>query len=590
MLINDLQKQNNRLIQFIFSLFYVFNCISYLISFIAIFIFIFLLASFGQETIHFFDPLLTIIVIVQIIQLIVYGIVYPKNWFLFAEILRTALIVGLYSIHQVITQLQYLYPFPIINHLQVTINFIFYAAYLVILRPRISQFFEKISFNFYNSFTLGFIFLIVMGTWLLSLPYSRTHFIPLIDLCLTSTAAVTVTGITSININNDLTFFGQCVIILLMQIGGIGMITFSAFFLISIKQKTNYENRLNTLNVFNQNETTGLKNLLIMILSSTIIIEFLGILLIFQEIKPLSLNWGDRWFTSIFYSVSSFCNAGFSLSIMNQSFLRDTPSILYTISLLVFLGGLGFFVFLELLKRIFFSIKHRGKKRVFFLSLNAKIILWMSCSLVIIGAVGIYFLEKNATFQHLNTWQKINNSIFESVSLRTAGFQTFDISQYTNATLLLCEFLIFIGAAPGSTGGGLRVTTFFILIWGVISIIRKRSNNLTISKYQISPNTFFKAGCILFVRLICIFIGLLTMLISNNEYSFKYSLFEVISLFSGTGLSSGLIVQFSTFSKIVSIFLMFLGKIGVYYFLSNLFKIKTKKTSIQYNQLNLPLE
>jgi trk system potassium uptake protein TrkH len=528
------------------------------------------------------------IIIVQCIRPFFLSVTGNSNSIVYKELIITILLFGLFIAQRLVTQIQHSYPFPLINHFQITVDLAFYSTYLIILKPRARTFFKY--FDFSHSFTLGFIVLIVAGTWLLSLPYSRTHFIPVIDLFLTSTAAVTVTGTTSININTDLTFFGRMVLLTLVQLGGLGIITFSAFYALSTQQRTNYGHRISTLMVFNQNETAKLKKLLTTIISSTIIIESFGALLIHSQTKMFISNYPHPWFFSIFYAINAFCNAGFSLIIPHVDILKTSVPFLYTLSTLIFLGGLGFFVFLEILQKLKSWLLQGFNRKSFSFSIAAKIVIISSIILFLIGAFGFYFLERNNALIGFHGLQKVHQSIFQSIIARTAGFQSLDITTYKDSTLLLLESLMFIGTSPGSTGGGMKVTTLFILIWGVISAIRHRTAKFSISKYQIQPGIFFKAACILFLRISVLILALFVVSIVDSQFLFKYLLFEITSLFSGAGLSTGIVSEFSVYAKIISMILMFVGRIGVFYFIINLFNIKERKTSIQYTQLTLPLE
>ncbi|MDD4765660.1 MAG: TrkH family potassium uptake protein, partial [Atribacterota bacterium] len=400
---------------------------------------------------------------------------------------------------------------------------------------------------------LGFLSIIIIGTFLLHLDIasSSDRSIKWIDALFTATSATCVTGLIVLDTGRDFSIFGQWVILILFQIGGLGIMTFSTMFAFLLGRKISLRQRLIIQESLNQFSIGGLVRLAKYIIFFTIFFEGLGTILLY-------FNWHNLpdahspLFLSFFHAVSAFCNAGFSLfSDSLEQFNLNIGINLIFLVLIVF-GGIGFLVLVELYE---FPKKQR-------LSLHSKLVLVVTIILLIIGTTGLFLLERNNsnTLQPLMLKGRILGSLFQSATARTAGFNTISIGLLGNASLLLLIILMFIGASPTSTGGGIKTTTFSIaFLWMYYTLKGRR--HLYLFYRQISTKILNKAWAILMLSLSWILA--MTMLISYYEkFDFIELLFEVVSAFGTVGLSTGITGMLSPAGKIIIILTMFLGRLG----------------------------
>lgn len=345
---------------------------------------------------------------------------------------------------------------------------------------------KKMRLDTVRSFTLGFIFLIFLGAWLLSLPYATTKITPFLDNLFTSTSAVCVSGLLTVDFGSQYTLFGQIVVLFLIQTGGLGIMTFTAFLLIFSGEKMGFAERKGTLEIFNQKNIQTLKGLLTTMLLSTFIIELTGAVSIFISVPQY--DFWHRFFFSIFHAVSAFCNAGFSPLSDNLMSFYGNANINITISTLIILGGIGFPVILNIKER-FFNKKH--------LLVHSKIVLIMTFSLIFLGMILFYFEENYHILKTFSTEDKFLASFFQSVSTRTAGYNTVDISILQNSTYLWMILLMFIGASPVSTGGGFKTTAFFVMVVLIYNLFRQSSGTY-LFKQRITGEVLIKIGALFF--------------------------------------------------------------------------------------------
>ena len=349
----------------------------------------------------------------------------------------------------------------------------------------------------------------------------------------------------------DFSTFGQLVILILLQCGGLGIMTMSTMFAFLAGKRISLRQRLIMQESLNQFSIGGLVRLVKHILIFTGVIEITGAAILFfcwQKIySPL-----QALYLAVFHSISAFCNAGFSL--FSDSIMRYKGDLIVnlTFMILIILGGIGFLVLLELFQY--------GKNRT--LSLHTKLALNISLILILIGSVIIFFIEFNnpSTLRDLNFSEKIYGSFFQSVTARTAGFNTIHIGSMQNATLFLIIILMFIGASPSSTGGGVKTTTFGLLILYVWSSL-KGKEEIQIFKRRISQDIIPKVLTVITLSLGLVII--MTILLSYVEgEDFIKVLFEVVSAFGTVGLSTGITSSLSIAGKIIIIITMFTGRIG----------------------------
>ena len=400
---------------------------------------------------------------------------------------------------------------------------------------------------------LGFLGIIIIGTYLLRLPVASSggKSIELLDAVFTATSATCVTGLIVLDTGNDFSIFGQWVILILFQIGGLGIMTFSTMFAFLLGRKISLRQRLIIQESLNQFSVGGLVRLAKYIIVFTIFFEGLGTVFLYLHWHQLA-GIHNPFFLSFFHAVSAFCNAGFSLFSDSLEQFNLNIGINLIFSILIVFGGIGFLVLVEL-----FEFPKRQR-----LSLHSKMVLVVTIILIVIGTLGIFLLERNNsdTLQPLMLKGRILGSLFQSTTARTAGFNTIPIGQLGNATLFLIIVLMFIGASPTSTGGGIKTTTFSIaFLWMYYTLKGRR--HLYLFCRQISNKILSNAWAILMLSMSWIFIT--TLLISYfEEFDFIELLFEIVSAFGTVGLSTGITSQLSPAGKIIIILTMFLGRLG----------------------------
>ena len=421
----------------------------------------------------------------------------------------------------------------------------------------------------------GFLAMILIGAILLFLPISHYGSISFIDALFTSTSATTVTGLTVVNTSSSWTLLGQIIIAFLIVIGGIGFMTGAAFFLLAAGQAIGLSRAVQIGQGLGEKNLGSIGNIVLRVVVSSIVFQIIGTIIffiLFSIRNGLNTVSENIWY-SIFHSISSFNNAGFTIfefSNNMESFSNGTLNniILLMTTFMFFFGGIGYFVVNDLIhhRRI---LGRRGFRRYkVLLSLETKLILTGSLILGFGGMLFIFLFEFSNpnTLGSMTFGEKLVNSFFTSMSTRTAGFNSFDMSSTYDYTNLVCVFLIFIGGGPASTAGGIKITTFIISMFMIINHIKGRSN-INIFKREIPLEIGVRALVILLLSLLII--GILMITISYIEYShanenhyFVHLIFEVISAFGTNGMSTGISGELSNISKILFSFIMFVGRLG----------------------------
>jgi len=421
---------------------------------------------------------------------------------------------------------------------------------------------------------LSFIFMISLGTFLLMLPISTTDGggLKFIDALFVSTSASCVTGLTVVDCKNDLTFFGKFVMIFLIQIGGLGIMTLATLFFHSIDYKFRVKESLVLQESLNQGSQAGIFDLIGRIIKYTLTIElFFAIILaahFYSEFGISAIGYG------IFHSISAFCNAGFdlfgnydSLCKRHEDFFLET-----CIALLIILGGIGFTVIFEFI--------HKRSWRKF--SLHTKIIVLMNLALVFIGGILIFVLEfDNAkTVGDWSLTSKFINSLFTSISCRTAGFNSFDLAQTEQISQLTMIILMFIGASPLSTGGGIKTTTFFVILMSMWTVFRGKDEIVIFGRKiprELRDQSFaiFTMGTIWVVTA-----GIILSVIDGEVHDLEEIIFETVSGFATVGMGIGITSEWNEFGKLILTLTMLVGRVGIMTFM--LAFIKQKKTLIKY--------
>ncbi len=402
---------------------------------------------------------------------------------------------------------------------------------------------------------MSFASIIIIGSFLLYLPYSRPQgeTMRYIDALFTSTSAVCVTGLIVVDTGSAFSRIGQVFLLLLIQAGGLGIMTIAAFIQVSLGSPMSLHGRFSTATLLDTQNLRNLYAIIRSIMFITFSIETVGVLLFFPYFGGRFGSSFEALFYSIFHSVSAFCNAGFSLFADSFTSVRSNMWINFVLVLLIIIGGLGFTV----LSNLFRKTVHGRNERI---TVQTRIVILTSLVLILFGAVNIFFLERRSLFASYETHERVLASIFQSVTTRTAGFNTVNIAALDAKTLFLMSILMFIGASPGSTGGGIKTTTFFTLVLSIITILRDQRFN-TIFKRRIPYQVVNRAIAILVSAIGMVITG--TVLLGFSEqFSFVEVYFETVSAFGTVGLSTGITPLLSDFGKIVVMITMFVGRLG----------------------------
>lgn len=410
---------------------------------------------------------------------------------------------------------------------------------------------------------LGFAGTILLGALLLLLPVSvrPDAQVRWIDALFTSTSAVCVTGLIAIDTADHFTFFGQAVVAGLIQVGGLGVTSVGIGLILAAGKRVSIRGRFLVKEALNVNSVQGMVRLVRSVLRMTLCFELAGVVLSFlvfvQDYPPLRALW-----ISVFHSIAAFNNSGFDIlgGLRNLIPYRDNVLLNLTTCGLIICGGLGFLVMIDLYKARSF---HR-------LTLHSKVVLTTTGALLLVGTLLLKATEEM-------TWL---GAFFHSVSARTAGFSTYPIGELTNAGLFVLILLMFIGASPGSTGGGIKTTTFFTLMQEVRTVFSKRRPGAF--HRCIPAEALSKAFTITLLSLVVVCCGTLVLCVLEPAREFIQLFFEVVSAFGTVGLSTGITPDLSVASKLVLIFIMFIGRLGAFTLLS--IWINRPESNIHYTE------
>ena len=425
-----------------------------------------------------------------------------------------------------------------------------------------------------------FLFLALTGTILFRFPafYSDGMPIPLIDSIFTTVSAMCVTGLSTV----DMSVFsnsGFLLILLLIEAGGLGLVSFFTIYLALDAKKISLLNRNIIKDYFTEEQQIETKQIIREIISFTLFIQFLGALLLSLLLK----FHGEKnyIFYGIFISVSAFCNAGFSPYSESLSSFTNSPVFLLTVSLIIILGGLGFSV----MSNIFFTLKKQNGKKRTILSLHSKIVLFTTFILIAGGTVFFFIFEYNGAYKDLSFSSALLNAFFQSVTLRTAGFETVSQNSFSAHSTVLSDIFMLIGGSPGSMAGGIKTTTFFLLLTLAYKSIHDK-NLPSIFHRDISESSTSKATSI-FIKAICFLSVMIILLLISEQKSIKNGIFsesslifEAFSAFATVGLSKGITGLLSNSGKIIIIFLMFAGRTGITFIALNNFSRKNNIKSL----------
>jgi Trk-type K+ transport system membrane component len=428
----------------------------------------------------------------------------------------------------------------------------------------------EVYFNPAIVFVGSFFILALLGAFLLMLPSATVNGISFTNALFTATSAVCVTGLAVLDTSHDFTVVGQSIILVLIQLGGLGILTFTSFFAFFFRGSSSFKEGLNTKDFIAQDGLRDVFRAALNVVIFTVSLELVGALFIYLSIQDNKII-EDTLFFSVFHSISAFCNAGFSIlpSGLFEKSIRFNYGFQWIIMILIVFGGLGHNIIFNFYKKIKISVLEtfqRGAihKRIPIITLNTKIVIYTTTILLIVGWVFFFISEYNNTMlEHTTIIGKLTNSAFNSVSPRTAGFNVIDYNKMTVPSLLFIIFLMWIGASPASTGGGIKTSTFALATLNIYATARGKSR-IEIFGKRFSAESTSRAFAILSISLIVIGFSIMALLIFEpKETSLLTVAFECFSAYSTVGLSLNFTPTLSEASKYVIIIVMFIGRIGM---------------------------
>ncbi len=424
---------------------------------------------------------------------------------------------------------------------------------------------------------LMFLMIIFIGSFLLWLPimHQSGQSLSYIDSLFVATSSVCVTGLTPVNISEVFNPLGQSVMLILIELGGLGFMSVALILAMMFKKRLSFQSRLLMKDLLNLDSHGGVVKLLKFVVRFSFIVQLTGALLLSTQFVP-EYGMKKGIFFSIFHSISAFCNAGFDLFGDSLMGYHGNSFILVVIALLILSGGFGFIVWYDLI--------HFKKNRK--MSLHTKIALSVSIFLIVIGTVIFYYTDATGTNGIGN---KLANSFFLSVTPRTAGFASLDYGSMSYAGILLTIVLMFIGGTSGSTAGGVKTTTIGVLIVQLVSLLKGREEAEGFGR-TIPLKTVLKAFMFVFFSSLICFVSSLVLAMTEAipyQSGIEYVIFEVVSAFATVGLTMGLTPNLTVFGKLLIMSLMFIGRVGLY---TVIFALIRKELSAQGHKFNYPKE
>jgi trk system potassium uptake protein TrkH len=413
--------------------------------------------------------------------------------------------------------------------------------------------------------------LIGLGALILSLPLCQRTPVSFTDALFTATSATCITGLFTVPID-AFNWIGHWVILVLIQIGGLGLVTLTVFFM-SFFVEVGLGTQIIAGRLLEIESWSSSKRIIAFIMVLTVVCEAIGTLLLYFTL-PSTIS--SRFFFALFHSISAFCSAGISLLPDSLVYMNEFSVFLTILMALMFIGGIGFFTWFDLFAaiRAWYMGKHPH------LSLHTRIIFSMSIGIIVLSAITIFFLEFNEGFAQLSLKDTIVNSLFSAFSWRSAGFTTVDITSLHLATFLLIMIISFIGSAPGSTGSGIKITTFSLTLAAITSVLSGRTE-VDIKKRRIPNDQVFKALAILSLSLGWVGLTTFLLLVTQESWRFVDIMLESFSAFANLGLSSGVTPYLTTLGKWIIMTSMVFGRVGLLTILLAL-KKRQEKTEFHY--------
>lgn len=470
----------------------------------------------------------------------------------------------------------------------------FAAGYTLIRAAIETRFsFKRTILNPAQLFIGSFLIMVLVGSLLLMLPNASRDGIAIVDACFTATSAVCVTGLSVLDIGSVLTPFGQFILMGLIQAGALGILTFASYFSYFFKGGSTYESQLMLSDITSARKLNDVFSMLKHIILITLGIELVSALLIYLNLDlQLFNNRSEAVFFSIFHAVSAFCNAGFSTlpsSLYDVSYRFNYGLQLVVICTFV-LGGLGFPIVVNLLSYARYRLTNllsisRGKPnyRPWMLNLNSRITLLTTLSITVVALVVFYALEFNNALSQHHGVGKLVVALFGATTPRTAGFNSIDMGAMTFPTIMMVLLLMWIGASPQSTGGGIKTSTFAIAVLNILSLSRGKTR-IEIFNREIAEVSVRRAFAIIFSSIIGVGLGILLLSVTDGHQDMLAIVFECFSAYSTTGLSLGVTPNLSTGGKIIIMVIMFVGRVSMLSFFIAVFK------KVKYKNYSFPKE
>ena len=405
---------------------------------------------------------------------------------------------------------------------------------------------------------LGYISIILIGTLLLMLPFASQSgesagFVPALFTAVSSSC---VTGLVVLDTATSWTLFGQIVIICLIQTGGLGFMTIATMFSMLLKKKMGLRAREVMVESINTEHIGGIMNLTRKIIAGTAIFEGIGALLLATRFIP-RFGWGKGIWYSVFHSISAFCNAGFDLMGITEPYsslvsFADDAIVVLTISMLIIIGGIGFLVWDDISKK---------KTKFKYYQLHTKIVLTVTAILLVVPTILFFVFERDFTNNGLSFGQSLLNSVFDSVTARTAGMNTTDTAALSPASKILTVFLMFIGGSPGSTAGGIKTTTLAVIAMSTFNGITRRQSKGIFGR-RLEKDAIHKASSVVFTNLSLAIFGIIAILAIQPNLDIGDVIFECTSAIGTVGMTTGITRDLATASRLIVVFLMFCGRVG----------------------------
>ena len=436
----------------------------------------------------------------------------------------------------------------------------------------------------------SFLIIILVGAGLLMLPRATYNGISWIDALFISTSATCVTGLVSVDVPSTFTLEGQIIIMLLIQIGGLGVMTITSFFAMFFMGNTSLYNQLAVGDMISTNSLNSLLSTLLYILGFTLAIEGIGMALIWFDIHgTLGMTLYEELYFSAFHSVSAFCNAGFSTlpGGMGNDMVMHNHNFLYIVlSMLIVFGGIGFPILVNMKDTLFYYLRHfyswifhrrrRFIKKIHLYNLNTKIVLFMTAVLLLAGTLIILLFEWNNAFSGMDTADKLVHAFFNSVCPRTAGFASVGLTTLSTQTLLLMIILMMIGGGTQSTAGGVKINVFAVILINLFAVLRGVERTYILHS-EISYDSVKRSNAALILYLLIVFVSIFIMTVVEPQASVMALVFECVSALSTVGSSLDLTPSLGNAGKMIIIVLMFVGRVGAFTLVSGLIRQEKKK-------------